>query len=65
VEFWHFEFGINIFSTNNNSNIGTEKMEGSQYKLPGTSVPERGSELLCVACVLVVLGIIIICRFSN
>jgi len=40
-------------------------MDGSHYKLLGFSGPERVSEPLSVSYVLVVLGIIIVYRFSN
>ena len=63
--FGHFEIERNIFSNKNKSKIGTEEMEVSQYKLPATSDSERGSETLCVAYVLVILGIIIVCSISN
>ena len=65
VGFRHFEVGRNICSTKNNSKIGTEEMDGSHYKLLGFSGPERVSEPLRVSYVLVVLGIIIVYRFSN
>ena len=65
VGFRNFGVGRNNCSNKNNSKIGTEEMEGSQYKLPGTSGLERVSEPLSVSYVLVYLGIIIFGRFSN
>ena len=54
-----------ISSVLKNSKIGSKEMECSQYKLPATSGSERGLEPLCVAYVLVFVGIVIVCRISN